>query len=197
MCGLNTISHFITISSRGSLAHWPPLLSNENFLLSSSIIYQESTQKCGGIVGYTCSISNVGFGPSSHAITPWSNLEFLSINILVKHNFWVNGTDCHHSVGMFVQAHFIKDRRCNTARAVFALSSLYKWALSGTPLQNRVGELYSLVCLYIFVAFFLFFYFLFFGIQWFSTLADCCFLYLGSFHPNWSIFILPVQRLQL
>ncbi|PKA46702.1 Putative SWI/SNF-related matrix-associated actin-dependent regulator of chromatin subfamily A member 3-like 2 [Apostasia shenzhenica] len=43
------------------------------------------------------------------------------------------------------EAHYIKDRRCNTARAVFALHSLYKWALSGTPLQNRVGELYSLV----------------------------------------------------
>lgn len=46
----------------------------------------------------------------------------------------------------FVQAHFIKDRRCNTAWAVFALESECKWALSGTPLQNRVGELYSLVC---------------------------------------------------
>ncbi|KAJ9551680.1 hypothetical protein OSB04_015725 [Centaurea solstitialis] len=43
------------------------------------------------------------------------------------------------------EAHYIKDRRCNTTRAVFALESNYKWALSGTPLQNRVGELYSLV----------------------------------------------------
>uniref|UniRef100_A0ACD5UZU9 Uncharacterized protein n=1 Tax=Avena sativa TaxID=4498 RepID=A0ACD5UZU9_AVESA len=43
------------------------------------------------------------------------------------------------------EAHFIKDRRCNTAKAVFALESEYKWALSGTPLQNRVGELYSLI----------------------------------------------------
>lgn len=43
------------------------------------------------------------------------------------------------------QAHFIKDRRCSTAKAIFALQSQYKWALSGTPLQNRVGELYSLV----------------------------------------------------
>ncbi|CAK7348985.1 unnamed protein product [Dovyalis caffra] len=43
------------------------------------------------------------------------------------------------------EAHFIKDRRCNTAKAIFALDSSYKWALSGTPLQNRVGELYSLV----------------------------------------------------
>ncbi|MCL7026654.1 hypothetical protein MKW94_003786 [Papaver nudicaule] len=43
------------------------------------------------------------------------------------------------------EAHFIKERRCNTARAVFALESSFRWALSGTPLQNRVGELYSLV----------------------------------------------------
>ncbi|XP_059661087.1 DNA repair protein RAD16 isoform X2 [Cornus florida] len=43
------------------------------------------------------------------------------------------------------EAHYIKDRRSNTTRAVLALESSYKWALSGTPLQNRVGELYSLV----------------------------------------------------
>ncbi|KAE8729967.1 Helicase protein with RING/U-box domain isoform 2 [Hibiscus syriacus] len=43
------------------------------------------------------------------------------------------------------EAHFVKDRRSNTAKAVLSLESLYKWALSGTPLQNRVGELYSLV----------------------------------------------------
>lgn len=43
------------------------------------------------------------------------------------------------------EAHCIKDRKCSTAKAVFALGSSFKWALSGTPLQNRVGELYSLV----------------------------------------------------
>ncbi|KAK2433568.1 P-loop containing nucleoside triphosphate hydrolase superfamily protein [Trifolium repens] len=43
------------------------------------------------------------------------------------------------------EAHFIKSRHCNTTKAVLALESSYKWALSGTPLQNRVGELYSLV----------------------------------------------------
>ena len=35
------------------------------------------------------------------------------------------------------EAHSIKDRRCSTARAVFGLTSKYKWALSGTPLQAR------------------------------------------------------------
>ncbi|KAG2759818.1 ATP-dependent helicase [Phytophthora cactorum] len=43
------------------------------------------------------------------------------------------------------EAHYIKDRNCNTARGVFELKSTYKWCLSGTPLQNRIGELFSLV----------------------------------------------------
>ncbi|KAK2976928.1 hypothetical protein RJ640_015904 [Escallonia rubra] len=43
------------------------------------------------------------------------------------------------------EGHYIKGRRCTTTKAVLALESSYKWALSGTPLQNRVGELYSLV----------------------------------------------------
>ena len=43
------------------------------------------------------------------------------------------------------EAHNIKERSCNTAKAAFELDSNYKWCLSGTPLQNRVGELYSLI----------------------------------------------------
>ncbi|KAF8576222.1 hypothetical protein K439DRAFT_1367824 [Ramaria rubella] len=43
------------------------------------------------------------------------------------------------------EAHNIKERATNTAKAAFELKSMYKWCLSGTPLQNRVGELYSLV----------------------------------------------------
>ncbi|EJD00844.1 uncharacterized protein FOMMEDRAFT_90593 [Fomitiporia mediterranea MF3/22] len=43
------------------------------------------------------------------------------------------------------EAHNIKERSTNTAKAAFELQSNYKWCLSGTPLQNRVGELYSLV----------------------------------------------------
>jgi DNA repair protein RAD16 len=43
------------------------------------------------------------------------------------------------------EAHAIKDRSCSTARAVFALNRKKQWSMSGTPLQNRVGELYSLI----------------------------------------------------
>ncbi|KAK9368205.1 SNF2 family N-terminal domain-containing protein [Lipomyces kononenkoae] len=43
------------------------------------------------------------------------------------------------------EAHNIKDRQCNTAKAAFALNTDRRLCLSGTPLQNRIGELYSLI----------------------------------------------------
>lgn len=43
------------------------------------------------------------------------------------------------------EAHKIKARTTNTAKCIYDLRSDKKWCLTGTPLQNRVGELYSLV----------------------------------------------------
>lgn len=43
------------------------------------------------------------------------------------------------------EAHNIKDRQSNTARAVNVLKTKKRWCLSGTPLQNRIGEMYSLI----------------------------------------------------
>jgi len=43
------------------------------------------------------------------------------------------------------EAHMIKTRSSQTAQAAFALTAIYRWCLSGTPLQNRVGEFYSLI----------------------------------------------------
>eukprot|EP00835_Amoeboradix_gromovi_P001306 NODE_57_length_25931_cov_0.351037.p2 type:complete len:742 gc:universal NODE_57_length_25931_cov_0.351037:22830-20605(-) len=46
---------------------------------------------------------------------------------------------------VFDEAHAFKERSTNTARSVFNLTATYKWSLTGTPLQNRVGDLYGLV----------------------------------------------------
>jgi len=43
------------------------------------------------------------------------------------------------------EAHSIKQRTTGVARACFALKADYKWCLSGTPVQNRIGEFFSLL----------------------------------------------------
>ncbi|KIW30092.1 uncharacterized protein PV07_05867 [Cladophialophora immunda] len=43
------------------------------------------------------------------------------------------------------EAHSIKQRTTGVARACFALKATYKWCLSGTPVQNRIGEFFSLL----------------------------------------------------
>lgn len=43
------------------------------------------------------------------------------------------------------EAHSIKTRTTGVAKACFALNGTYKWCLSGTPVQNRIGEFFSLL----------------------------------------------------
>ena len=43
------------------------------------------------------------------------------------------------------EAHSIKQRTAGVAKACFALKATYKWCLSGTPVQNRIGEFFSLL----------------------------------------------------
>ncbi|KAI0088296.1 SNF2 family N-terminal domain-containing protein [Irpex rosettiformis] len=43
------------------------------------------------------------------------------------------------------EAHNIKNRNTKTAQACFALQGKYRWCLTGTPMQNNVEELFSLM----------------------------------------------------
>merc|ERR1712238_596387 len=43
------------------------------------------------------------------------------------------------------EAHMNKSRSSQTAQAAFSLIGIHRWCLTGTPLQNRVGEFYSLI----------------------------------------------------
>ncbi|GME78324.1 unnamed protein product [Ambrosiozyma monospora] len=43
------------------------------------------------------------------------------------------------------EAHNIKDRQSSTAKACNVLQCEKRWCLTGTPLQNRIGEFYSLI----------------------------------------------------
>ncbi|CAI0383903.1 unnamed protein product [Linum tenue] len=60
------------------------------------------------------------------------------------------GASIFHKVEWFRvvldEAHIIKSQKSQGAQASFLLSSQYRWCLTGTPLQNNLEDIYSLLC---------------------------------------------------
>ncbi|KAF4959229.1 hypothetical protein FGADI_1817 [Fusarium gaditjirri] len=62
---------------------------------------------------------------------------------IYKEKSAIHAIDFHRVI--LDEAHCIKTRTTMTAKACFALQTTYRWCLTGTPLQNRIGEFFSLV----------------------------------------------------
>ncbi|MCJ1391158.1 DNA repair protein rad16 [Xylographa bjoerkii] len=62
---------------------------------------------------------------------------------LIKENSRIHAIKYHRLI--LDEAHNIKSRTTSVAKACFALKAEYKWCLSGTPVQNRIGEFFSLL----------------------------------------------------
>ena len=62
---------------------------------------------------------------------------------IVKENSRIHAIHYHRLI--LDEAHNIKTRTTSVAKACFALKADYKWCLSGTPVQNRIGEFFSLL----------------------------------------------------
>lgn len=71
------------------------------------------------------------------------------ISVLLTEVIHANYEGVIHSIDyhrlILDEAHSIKQRTTSVARACFALKATYKWCLSGTPVQNRIGEFFSLL----------------------------------------------------
>lgn len=62
---------------------------------------------------------------------------------LVKEDSVIHAIKYHRVI--LDEAHSIKTRTTGVAKACFAVQANYKWCLSGTPVQNRIGEFFSLL----------------------------------------------------
>jgi DNA repair protein RAD16 len=62
---------------------------------------------------------------------------------IIKGNSPVHAVQWHRCI--LDEAHSIKSRVSGCAKACFALNATYRWCLSGTPVQNRIGEFFSLL----------------------------------------------------
>ena len=62
---------------------------------------------------------------------------------IVKEDSLIHAIKYHRLI--LDEAHNIKSRTAGVAKACFALNADYKWCLSGTPVQNRIGEFFSLL----------------------------------------------------
>jgi DNA repair protein RAD16 len=74
--------------------------------------------------------------PSSSSKTSKAAARLGPVSFLLKMNW--------HRV-ILDEAHFIKSKNSQTTRAAYLLTCNYRWCMSGTPLQNRVSELFSMV----------------------------------------------------
>ncbi|ORX97539.1 hypothetical protein K493DRAFT_329452 [Basidiobolus meristosporus CBS 931.73] len=124
----------LVVAPTVALMQWHSELTTHTDSLSNRTVDMEEIKK-HDVVLTTYSIIESGFRKQEYG--------FKRKGDLIKENSIL------HKIGWYRiildEAHNIKDRSCNTARSVFALESSRKWSLSGTPLQNRVGELYSLL----------------------------------------------------
>jgi DNA repair protein RAD16 len=78
--------------------------------------------------------------------SPLHTIHFHRVILDEAHSIKVCFRRCSFGLGRQLTLMFnpSQSRNTGTAKACFALKADYRWCLSGTPLQNRIGEFFSL-----------------------------------------------------
>jgi hypothetical protein len=112
---------------------------------------KKKPSKKGNTTGKGTSAGTKGSPPedSSSDEDDYEPIDHIDMDRLMKEAMQGSLMSVLHSMCWFRiildEAHMIKSRSSQTANAAFSLIGIHRWCLSGTPLQNRVGELYSLI----------------------------------------------------
>ena len=101
---------------------------------------------------------SLGFNTPISFTSPLHRIKWDRVILDEAHAIKVIGTDSHCRYRIQYLHYFLiisqlitfniehmQNRNGSTAKAVFALQYTHQWSVTGTPLQNNVGELYSQV----------------------------------------------------
>jgi SNF2 family DNA or RNA helicase len=73
-----------------------------------------------------------------------TGIKLINYEALAREVDWLVTARCSHDLVIIDEAQRIKNPESKTARAVKALKSMRRWALTGTPLENKIEDVISI-----------------------------------------------------
>ena len=134
----------LVVAPMSLLAQWASEAEKASTPGSCKVLVYYGSEKSVNLQTLCCA-SNVANAP---------NLIITSYGVVLSEFNQVASAQGNRGSGIFSldywriildEAHFIKNRQSKTAKACYELSATHRWTLTGTPIVNRLEDLFSLV----------------------------------------------------